>query len=89
MIKKFLYFFSKHQKKTLLILFGFMFIATVLEMAGLGFIFSIVGTLSPESAKSNLFINKLSIFFDLSKTEFLSYLILVFLFFYIIKIFFL
>ena len=40
MIKKFLYFFNKHQKKYLLLLFGFMFISTILEMVGLGFIFS-------------------------------------------------
>ena len=89
MIKKFLYFFDKNQKKSLLILFSFMLISTVLEMAGLGFIFSIVGTMSPENTKSNLFIDKLSTFFELNTNEILSYLLLVFLLFYIIKIIFL
>ena len=47
MIKKFLYFFNKHQKRSLILLFGFMFISTIMEMAGLGFVFSIVGALNP------------------------------------------
>jgi len=89
MIKKFLYFFNKRQKKYLLLLFGFMLIVTILEMAGLGFIFSIVGTLSPTNTKSNLFIDKLSIFFELDKTEILTYLLVAFLLFYLIKIVFL
>ena len=59
MIKKFFYFFNKYQKKSLLILFGFMFISTILEIAGLGLIFSIVGALSSENATNSLFINKL------------------------------
>ena len=63
-----------------------MFISTILEMVGLGFIFSIVGALSPVNTESNLFISKLSTFFGLNKTEFLSYLLLIFLAFYIIKI---
>ena len=88
-MKKFLYFFSKHQKKTLLILFGFMFISTILEIAGLGLIFSIVGALSPANAKGSFFINKLSVFFELDKTEIFSSLLLIFLLFYIIKIVFL
>ena len=89
MIKKFLYFFNKRQKKHLLLFFGFMVISTILEMAGLGFIFSIVGILSPTNTKSNLFIDRLSIFFELDKTEILTYLLLTFLFFYLIKIVFL
>ena len=47
MIKKFLYFFNKYQKKSLLIFFVFMFISTILEIVGLGFVFTIVGTLNP------------------------------------------
>ena len=43
MINKFLYFFNKNQKRTLLILFALMLISSILEMVGLGFIFSIVG----------------------------------------------
>ena len=35
MIKKFLYFFNKNQKTSLLLLSGFMFISTILEMIGL------------------------------------------------------
>ena len=88
-MKKFLYFFNKHQKKSLLILFGFMFIATILEIAGLGLIFSIIGALSSANIKNSLFIDKLSVFFELDKTEIFSSLLLIFLLFYIIKIVFL
>jgi len=88
MIKKFLYFFNKHQKKSLLLLFIFMIIATILEMLGLGFIFSIVGSMSFENV-SYLFLNKLSTFFALDRNENLLYLLLFFLVFYIIKIVFL
>ena len=88
-MKKFLYFFNKHQKKSLLILFGFMFIATILEIAGLGLIFSIVGALSSANIENSLFIDKLSVFFELDKTEIFSSLLLIFLLFYIIKIVFL
>ena len=89
MIKKFLYFFNKSQKKSLLILFSLMFISTILEMVGLGFIFSIVGVLSPGIEANNILINKISAFFQLDKTEIISYLLLVFVFFYIFKIVFL
>tara|TARA_B100000686_G_C16792804_1_gene979995 strand:- start:1072 stop:2727 length:1656 start_codon:yes stop_codon:yes gene_type:complete len=65
-----------------------MLISTILEMAGLGFIFSIVGSMSPTSS-NNIFVNKLSIFFELDKAEILSYLLLFFLFFYVVKIIFL
>ena len=75
-MKKLLYFFSKHQKKTLLILFGFMLISTILEIAGLGLVFSIVGALSPTNAKGGLFMNKLSAFFDIDKTEIFLHLLL-------------
>ena len=85
MSKKFLYFFDKYQKKSLSLLFCFMLIATFLEMIGLGFIFSIVGAVSSANVESNLFINKLSTFFELDKTEIFLYLLLVFLLFYIIK----
>ena len=84
-MKKFLYFFNKDQKRSLLILFSLMLIATILEIAGLGLIFSIVGSLSQENAKSSLFIDKLSAFFELDKTEIFSSLLLIFLFFYLIK----
>tara|TARA_Y100001970_G_scaffold58208_1_gene73824 strand:- start:32607 stop:34334 length:1728 start_codon:yes stop_codon:yes gene_type:complete len=89
MNKKFLYFFDQYQKKSLLLLFCFMFAATVLEMIGLGFIFTIVGALGSVNIKNNLFINGLNDFFELDKTEFFLYLLLVFLLFYIIKIVFL
>ena len=89
MIEKFLYFFNKHQKRSLLLFFGLMLISAILEMAGLGFIFSIVGALSPENTSTGLFINKLSVFFELDKTEILKYLLLVFLLFYLAKIIFL
>ena len=88
MIKKFLYFFNKQQKKHLLLLFTFMFVATILEMVGLGFVFSIVGSLGSENM-DNLLIDKMSNFFNLDKINILSYLLLAFLFFYIIKIIFL
>ena len=89
MIKKFLYFFTKHQKKSLFLLFAFMLISTILEMVGLGFVFSIVGVLNPITLENNIFVNKLSIFLKLDKTEIISYLLLVFLLFYIFKIIFL
>ena len=89
MIKKFLYFFNKNQKRSLLILFILMFVSTILEIVGLGFIFSIVGALSPENTKSSLFIEKFSNFFTLDKTEIFSTLLLVFLLFYTVKIIFL
>ena len=53
MSKKFLYFFDQYQKKSLLLLFCFMFVATVLEMIGLGFIFTIVGALGSVNIKNN------------------------------------
>ena len=89
MIKKFLYFFNKNQKKYLLLLFGFMFISTILEMVGLGFIFSIVGVLNPTTIKDSILINKLSTFLELSETEIILYLSLAFLLFYTFKIIFL
>jgi len=66
-----------------------MFIATILEMVGLGFIFSIIGALSSASTASNIFIDKLSIFFKLGKAEVLSYLLFIFFLFYLFKIIFL
>ena len=51
-----------------------MLIATILEMVGLGFIFSIVGSISSENV-NGLFINRLSTFFELDKIEILSYLL--------------
>ena len=65
-----------------------MLIATILEMVGLGFIFSIVGSVSSMDS-SNLFVEKLSVFFGLNQIEILSYLLLAFIFFYIFKIIFL
>ena len=72
MIKKFLYFFDKYQKKSLLLLFCLMFVATLLEMLGLGFIFSIVGALDSTNIKNNFLINKFSTFFELDKAEILK-----------------
>ena len=89
MFNKFLYFFNKYQKRSLLALFSFMLIATTLEMLGLGFIFSIVGTLDSANAKSILFIDKLSAFLGLDKDEIISYLLIAFIGFYVIKIIFL
>jgi len=89
MIKKFLYFFNKKQKIALILLFSFMCIATILEMAGLGFIFSIVGFVDLSNVKENLFVEKLSSIFRLDKSEIFSYLLLIFLIFYIFKIAFL
>ena len=89
MFNKFLYFFNKYQKESLLILFSFMLIATTLEMLGLGFIFSIVGVLDSANAKSILFIDKLSAFLGLDKAEIISYLLIAFIGFYVIKIVFL
>ena len=78
MIKKFFYFFNKEQKKSISILFIFMLIATALEMLGLGFIFSIVGVLSPANEKSELLMDKLSSFMELEKNEIFLYLLLFF-----------
>ena len=90
MINKFLYFFNKHQKRSILILFSLMFVSTFLEMIGLGFIFSIVGTLLVSTnSKSNLFIDKLNSLFELDNTEIVSYLLVIFLVFYVIKVIFL
>ena len=89
MNNKLLYFFNKKQKKTLILLFVFMLVGTILEMLGLGFIFSIVGALSAETAKNNLLINKLSVFLELGTTEVFLYLLIAFLLFYIIKTIFL
>ena len=89
MIKKFLSFFNRHHKQSLILLFIFMFIATLLEMVGLGFIFSIIGVLGSANTGNNVFIDKLSIFFDLNKFEILSYLLFIFFLFYLSKIIFL
>ena len=37
-----------------------MLISTILEMVGLGFIFSIVGVLNPTTLENNIFVNKFS-----------------------------
>ena len=66
-----------------------MSFSTILEMVGLGFIFSIVGVLNPDTIQSNLFINKLKFFFSLKTNEIISYLLIIFLFFYLLKIIFL
>ena len=74
MIKKFLYFFNKHQKRSLSFLFVFMLVATILEMLGLGFIFSIVGSLGSTN-ENNLLVNKLNAFFELEGQEIILYLL--------------
>ena len=66
-----------------------MLLTTIFEMVGLGFIFSIVDVLNPVTVENNIFINKLRTFLKLDKTEIVSYLLLVFLIFYIFKIIFL
>ena len=89
MIKKFLYFFNKDQKRSLIILFIFMLIATSLEMIGLGFVFTIIGSLGTISTKDNILFEIINNFFEASSADIFSYLLIIFLFFYIIKIIFL
>jgi len=89
MTKKYLSFFNKHQKKSLFFLLIFMLFSTILEMAGLGFIFSIVGVLNPDTIQSNLFVNKLKFFFSLKTNEIIFYLLIIFFLFYLLKIIFL
>ena len=89
MIKNFFYFLNKNQKKSLLTLFIFMIIATTLEMIGIGFIFTIIGTLGSVNISDNFLINKINALFEINQAEVFSYLLLIFLFFYIIKIIFL
>ncbi len=89
MIKKFLYFFEQKQKKSLALLFCFMLISTILEMVGLGFIFSIVGALNTVEVKNNIFLEKLKSIFEINQSEVFLYLLVIFLSFYIIKIVFL
>jgi len=66
-----------------------MFISTILEIAGLGLIFTIVGALSSTNTKSSLLTNKLSDNFEIDTDEIFLSLLLIFLLFYIIKIVFL
>tara|TARA_B100001123_G_C15344050_1_gene1036200 strand:- start:9847 stop:11505 length:1659 start_codon:yes stop_codon:yes gene_type:complete len=66
-----------------------MLISTILEMAGLGFIFSIVGILNPANIESNVFVNKIITFLNLDSSEIIYYFILIFLIFYTIKVIFL
>jgi len=89
MFNKFLYFFDQKQKRSLTILFCFMAISTILEMIGLGFIFSIVGALNSAEINNNLFINNLINIFKINQNEIFVYLLIIFLTFYIIKIIFL
>ena len=89
MIKNFFYFFDFKQKRTLVVLLGLMFMATFLEMLGLGFIFSIIGTLGQANLHDNFLISKLSYFLDLNKNEIISHLLVIFLLFYVFKIVFL
>ena len=86
MIKKFLYFFNKSHKKSLVLILIFMIVVTILEMTSLGFIFSIVGTVSPQDMKNNLLVENLGEFFNLDSNQILIYLLLTFLFFYLFKI---
>tara|TARA_B110000116_G_scaffold267113_1_gene278953 strand:- start:1001 stop:2653 length:1653 start_codon:yes stop_codon:yes gene_type:complete len=65
-----------------------MFIATILEMVGLGFIFSIVGSMGSIEI-NNIFVNKFGALLSLNKSEILLYLLAFFLFFYVFKIIFL
>ena len=89
MINKFLYFFDQSQKRSLVLLFCFMFISTILEMVGLGFIFSIVGALNSTEIKNNIFLDKFINFFEINQNEIFLYLLIVFLTFYVVKIIFL
>ena len=66
-----------------------MFISTILEMIGLGFIFSIVGSLNLAEIKNNPFLNKIINTFEINQSEIFLYLLIIFLTFYVIKIFFL
>ena len=86
MIEKLLYFFNKSQRKSLFLILIFMFVVTFLEMGSLGFIFSIVGTVSSQDMKSNLMVENLGEFFNLDSNQNLIYLLLIFLLFYLFKI---
>ena len=86
MIKKFLYFFDKRQKRSLLMLVSFMFIATIFEMVGLSFIFIIVGSLSPENIENKFLVNYIDFFKELNTSQIFSILLSFILIFYIIKI---
>ena len=66
-----------------------MFISTILEMIGLGFIFSIVGALNSAEIKNNAFLDKIINTFEINQNEIFLYLLIIFLTFYVIKIFFL
>ena len=66
-----------------------MFISTILEMVGLGFIFSIVGALNSTEIKNNIFLDKFINFFEINQNEIFLYLLIVFLTFYVVKIIFL
>ena len=89
MINKFLYFFDQSQKRSLVLLFCFMFTSTILEMMARGFIFSIVGSLNLAEIKNNPFLNKIINTFEINQSEIFLYLLIIFLTFYVIKIFFL
>ena len=65
-----------------------MVISTILEMIGLGFIFSIVGALNSAEINNNLFLNKLINIFKINQNEIFIYLLIIFLTFYVIKIIF-
>ena len=79
--------FNKSQKKKLILLVFFMFIASLSEMIGLGLIFPIVGLFL--GITNNWFVIKLTSFFDVSSTQLLPYALSLFLIFYLAKIFFL
>ena len=66
-----------------------MFISTILEMIGLGFIFSIVGALNSAEIKNNAFLDKILNTFEINQNKIFLYLLIIFLTFYVIKIFFL
>ena len=65
-----------------------MFISTILEMVGLGFIFSIVGALNSTEIKNNIFLDKFINFFEINQNEIFLYLLIVFLTFYVVKLYF-
>ena len=89
MINKFLYYFDQFQKRSLVFLFCFMLISTILEMIGLGFIFSIVGALNSAEIKNNQLLDTLVDIFAINQSQIFLYLLIIFLIFYVVKIIFL
>ena len=66
-----------------------MLISMILEMIGLGFIFSIVGALNSAEIKNNQLLDTLVDIFAINQSQIFLYLLIIFLIFYVVKIIFL